>query len=583
MVMALVAGCFCWGWTARATTFTTSLDRNSITVGETATLSLTFVDGEPAGTPSLPDIAGLDITYVGPSTQTSFVFNGTATQNTTTTHEFAVTAKKPGVYTIPALSISINGTLLSSQPLTLTVNPATADQNNGSQMAFVKLTLPKKQMYAGETAAAELQIWLRDDIRPLGNLQLPSLPSDGFNLGKMTVRQNYRVQQGSRVYTIIPIAITITAIKSGTLSIGPLTAQLTILLPYSNEQSMDPLQRFFNQGERKDISLNSDTYTIQGLNLPGNPPADFNGAIGRFQMNVSEGPATVSAGDPITVHVRIQGSGTLDTVKLPDLSSWNGFKTYPPSVKTDYTDQQGLEGVKTFEQIVTPQNSDVHEIPAFSFSYFDPNQQRYQTLSQRALPITVRAVGALPMPSVATATKPAENAVAPADILPVKQNLDPLSATGAPLLTRPAFLALQSLPVLAFLAALIWRRRTDSLANNPRLRRQRAVSQLVETGIIDLRKFAGENDSDQFFATLFRLLQEQLGERLDCPASAITESVVDDRLVTLKAMPATLTALRELFQACNQARYAPVRDPQELAALATKFETVARELQALKA
>ena len=35
-------------------------------------------------------------------------------------------------------------------------------------------------------------------------------------------------------------------------------------------------------------------------------------------------------------------------------------------------------------------------------------------------------------------------------------------------------------------------------------------------------------DSDQFFATLSRLLQEQLGERLDLPASAITEAVIEE-------------------------------------------------------
>jgi hypothetical protein len=120
------------------------------------------------------------------------------------------------------------------------------------------------------------------------------------------------------------------------------------------------------------------------------------------------------------------------------------------------------------------------------------------------------------------------------------------------------------------------------LANNPRLRRQRQVAQLIRDGLVELRKFAADNHSEQFFATLFRLLQEQLGERLDCPASAITESVVDERLGALGTPAATLAALRELFQSCNQARYAPVRDRQELAAVAGKFETVARELQSLK-
>ena len=39
--------------------------------------------------------------------------------------------------------------------------------------------------------------------------------------------------------------------------------------------------------------------------------------------------------------------------------------------------------------------------------------------------------------------------------------------------------------------------------------------------------------SDEFFAVLFRLLQEQLGERLDLPASAITEAVIEERLSPL--------------------------------------------------
>ena len=150
-------------------------------------------------------------------------------------------------------------------------------------------------------------------------------------------------------------------------------------------------------------------------------------------------------------------------------------------------------------------------------------------------------------------------------------------------MTRPAFLAAQSLPVLAWLAAFVWRKRTDSLANNPRLRRQRHVARLIRDGLEDLRRLAAENKSDEFFATLFRLLQEQLGERLDCPASSITEAVIDERLAGLGAPEATLAGLRELFQLCNQARYAPLRTSGELAAVIPQFENAVRELQEVKA
>jgi hypothetical protein len=148
---------------------------------------------------------------------------------------------------------------------------------------------------------------------------------------------------------------------------------------------------------------------------------------------------------------------------------------------------------------------------------------------------------------------------------------------------QPAFVAVQAVPVLAFLAAFVWRKQKDNLANNPRLRRRRAVAQLVASGMDDLKKYAAANQPDEFFATLFRLLQEQLGERLDCPASAITENVVDQHAV-LRSAPAGLrAALRDQFQLCDQARYAPVRGTSELNSVAAQFDKLIRQLQELKA
>ena len=172
---------------------------------------------------------------------------------------------------------------------------------------------------------------------------------------------------------------------------------------------------------------------------------------------------------------------------------------------------------------------------------------------------------------------------APQDILPVRENLGTLVSKSPPLVAQPAFLAAQAVPVLAFLAALVWRRRTDNLANNPRLRRRLAVEKLIQNGLNDLRKSAAENNSDEFFALLFRLLQEQLGERLDCPASAITENVIEEHPVLRGAPRAALDALRELFQLCNQARYAPVRGTGELNSVAAQFEKSIGELQEVKA
>ena len=58
---------------AMAAAFTASLDREALTLGEQATLSLKFEEVQPKNPPRLPGIPGLQIQYVGPSSSFSFV------------------------------------------------------------------------------------------------------------------------------------------------------------------------------------------------------------------------------------------------------------------------------------------------------------------------------------------------------------------------------------------------------------------------------------------------------------------------------------------------------------------------------
>jgi len=568
-----------------AATFTASLDRDTIALGESATLSLTFEDGSPRNVPMPPNVAGLQIAYIGPSSQFSFV-NGET--KSTVTYNFTLTPRQAGDFTIPTLAADVGGQRLSSSPLKLKVLPPNSPPpeaiNSGSEVAFMRLSLAKTNFYIGEVTTANIKIYLRDDVQNHSQPQITSLPADGFSAGKGTYQNAYSEQIGNRVYTVIPASIALTATKTGMASVGPVTGNIVVVLPSSNRGGDPFFRQFFNTGEQKQVTLATETLNVESLPLPAESvPPNFNGAVGDYTMTVTAGPTNVAVGDPITVRVQISGHGALDALTLPDQPAWRDFKAYPPTQNIKTTDQLGIEGVKTFEQIVTPQNTDVHELPAFSFSFFDPGAKTYRTLTQPPMQLAVHSGGTTPAPMIA-ATKTANSQTpAPQDLLPIKEQSGALTPARPPLLPRPVFLAAQSLPVLAWLAAFVWRKRTDSLANNPRLRRQRRVAGLVQSGLDDLRQFATENNSDEFFATLFRLLQEQLGERLDCPASSITEAVIDERLVPLGTPELTLAGLRELFQLCNQARYAPMRTSGELAAVIPQFENAVRELQKVNA
>jgi hypothetical protein len=587
-VLLFAALCFC-ATTAHAAAFTASLDRDTITLGDSATLSLTFDGGSPKKVPVPPDVPGLQISYVGPSSQFSFI-NGQV--NSTVTHNFTVTPQKAGEFIIPPLTADVSGQELNSSTLKLTVlepsAPVPAEINSGLQVAFMTLALPNNQVYAGQVITGELRVFLRDDVQNAGNFQITSFPADGFSVGKSEQGAEERTQIHNCIYTIIPFNIALTVVKTGTLSIGPLTANIVLFLPSSNQSSDPFLQQFGMRdpfgGNGKQFSLATETLNVESLPVPTqNAPANFNGAVGDYTMTVSVGPTNVAVGDPITVRVQISGRGDVAALTLPDQTTWSDFKTFQPTSKVETTDRLGIQGAKTFEQIVTPQSTDIHELPPFSFSFFNPETKTFRTLTQPDVELAVHSGGTAVAPAMVSAKSSNGESPPPADILPIKQNLGVLAQMNPPLVTRPWFLAVQSVPVLAWLAAFVWRKRADNLASNPRLRRQRRVAQLIEGGLSDLRQFAAEDNSDEFFSTLFHLLQEQLGERLDCPAFSITEAVIEEKLRPLGAQDSTLSTLHELFQICNQARYAPIKDSRELNAIVAQFETITRELQNLKA
>jgi hypothetical protein len=300
-------------------------------------------------------------------------------------------------------------------------------------------------------------------------------------------------------------------------------------------------------------------------------------------MTSSVGPTNVAVGDPITVRVRISGRGALDAVKLPEQPKWREFKSYPPTSNLEMTDKLGLEGAATFEQVLVPQNMEIKELPEILFSYFDPAKKAYQTLSHPRTPLTVRPAGAEPQPTIAAAARPAgDSGPAARDIVPIKRRPGTMAQVSPPLLGTRWFLLLQTVPVAAWLLAVVWRRHADKMERNPRLARKRQVAQFTRRELSELRRLAAANNSDEFFSRLFHLLQEQLGERLNVPASAITEAVVDEHLRPLTPPESLLTNLHELFQVCNLARYAPVKSSEELTSMIPRIETVIAALHALR-
>src|SRR5439155_24013868 len=74
LALALAGMLECFGPVrAGAANFTATLDRETVPVGESATLTLSFEGGQPRSTPVPPEIPNLQITDTGSSTRVEYV------------------------------------------------------------------------------------------------------------------------------------------------------------------------------------------------------------------------------------------------------------------------------------------------------------------------------------------------------------------------------------------------------------------------------------------------------------------------------------------------------------------------------
>lgn len=567
-----------------AATLRCTLDRNTVALGESVTLALTFEGGAPEGTPQIPALQNLTVAFANDGRQVSII-NGQVTQSRTFT--YILTPQVVGEFTIPPFQALIDGKPVVSQPLKFTVVKPTASVGSPggpNQYAFVRLTVPKNEIYLGEVLPIEVRLYYLNAEQ----VQIPQLKADGFTVGPTPQPRQGTEQVGRNVYNVVQLLTSATAARTGELTLGPAETSLVLRIRPANRRQRDPFDpfgfdafdSFFGNYERRPATLQSDVATIRVLPLPTNnvPPA-FNGAVGEYLMTVEPSASKVVAGDPITIKVQISGRGALDALPAP-VMQWKDFKIYPPTSKIETSDPQGLQGTKTFEIVVVPETSALREIPAIEFAYFDPTQRLYRQLRHAPTPLTVTPGSSTPQPTIMATPSPRETALNK-DIVHIKPYLgEPILAT-QPWVLRPWFPFAAILPWLGLIMAWWFRRSRESLEKNPRLLRQRTVRKMIAEGLPALAQEANQRDAAAFFARFFRLLQEQLGERLNLPPSAITEAVIDDQLPARGAPPQLIGELHALFQICNQARYAPTGTSEELQALIPRLNGAMESLRAL--
>src|SRR4051812_12414734 len=95
-----------------AATMSAHLDRDSVGVGESVTLTLTFEGVSPNTPPNLPALPNVQTTFAGQSSAFNFV-NGVST--TSITFSYTLVPTQPGEVTIPAMQAQVGAQVMTSQ------------------------------------------------------------------------------------------------------------------------------------------------------------------------------------------------------------------------------------------------------------------------------------------------------------------------------------------------------------------------------------------------------------------------------------------------------------------------------------
>jgi hypothetical protein len=410
-----------------------------------------------------------------------------------------------GTFTIPGITPT-------SQPLVLSVSPNTgigglarpagmgastslplltgATATNGIRMspdgsAFVRLSVPKRDIYVGESVPVTIDVGMREGFVSSVN-GLPALVgSDDFTLNNLS-RQPERNEQSIDAgrFTVLTWHSVLAAVKPGTFSLtveSPLTVRIRT---GSRQEAMledqlgDPfMQHFFGATVRKEIMVASPPVelTVSALPAEGRPP-DFSGAVGTFKIASDLSSTAASAGDPLTLRLHVSGSGNFDRVDSRMLEHIERWKTYPPKSMFKAADAVGYKGEKTFEQPLIASKPGGQTLPALSFSYFDPTTGRYETARSAPLSVTISPALADSMASavqIAAGRTGTSANQPPSGLRPDHLATDTVASSLVPLYLQTRFLAIPSLLTLAFAGG--WLRRPIGSLFNWTRRRARAI------------------------------------------------------------------------------------------------------------
>ena len=544
-------------------TFKSSVSKNNLGVNQRFRIEFS-VDKQGADNFKPPSFADFKVVG-GPSSSVSQSWiNGKASYSQT--YIYILEPKDEGQFTIGPASIEYNDEIVKSNAVEITVSKSIdipKDPNNPDYIAQQNIHLVAEvsnlNPYVGEGIYVVYKLFVSENIS-VNDWRVSESPQyNGFWNQDIEVT-DINVQKGKYNgedyrYIVLKRAVLIPQ-RAGELIVEPMKMDFSVGIPTGRGD-------FFGNMITRNISYSteSDVRKVSVKVLPElGKPEDFSGAVGEFEFNVLVDKNVLNANEAAQIKVEVKGSGNLKLFEIPKIITPAELEAYTPEHKESVTTSlSGLNGSISDAYTVVPQYKGKYKIPEVSFSYFNPKEEKYNTITAEAVFIEVTEGKELPSSASDTAGSFKKNVVANGNnfrFIALETTLNP--AIKKDFLHSAEFYLLLLLPFLVMPIGILIGKKRAKRAGDVFGNKIRNANKLARKYLSEAKKQLGKKEA--FYVALEKALHNFLKAKLQIETSEISKEKIVELLqnkgVDANAIKELITVLND----CDFARYTPTTD-----------------------
>ncbi len=491
--------------------------------------------------------------------------NGKRTYSKTFSYFLSPTAR--GKFTIGQATIQIDGETYKTVPIAVEITAAVDEPKDGdnsdlvaSESIHLVAEISKANPYLNEAITVVYKLYVAPETAVSGWREIDN-PKFADFWSQNTDNRQFQVYDGTYQGKPYRYAILRSTVlypqKTGELVIEPLSLDVQVEVRTNRR---DIFGRPFMTRVNKTVSAGSKTINVKPLPTAG-MPANFSGAVGKFDFKVQPNKTKMDARESLEVLVEVTGNGNLKLFKPPRLTAPNNLEIYEPTFQDKVTTtDKGMRGSISENYTIIPQFQGTYPIRPIEFTYFDLETESYKTISSNEIVIEVENGPVSQASDPASASNPNRQPVVLAEEQFKYIKLKPrLKAVNEPqFFQSPLFWSLVAGPFLLIPLFILVGKKRRELAGDVEGKRLKQQNRLARKYLSEAKK----NSTNQklFYESLERALHNYLKAKLSIETSEFSKDRIDNLLQARQVDAGISADFIEILKNCEYARYTPTTD-----------------------